>query len=65
MVDVPLLDRVKRIFSSPSDDNKVGNLDNKSEDDEDNESEEDESEESEESDEGDDEVELFLTKIKS
>ena len=58
--DVPLLDRVKGIFSSPSDEKKNGILDNTSEDEE-----SDESDESDESEEGDDEVELFLTKIKT
>ena len=60
--DVPLLDRMKGIFSSPSDEKKDGNLDNISESEE---SEEDESEEDESEEEGDDEVELFLTKIKT
>jgi len=65
--DVPLLDRMKGIFASPSDEKKDGNLDNisESEDEESDEESEDDGSDEDGSDEGDDEVELFLTKIKT
>ena len=60
--DVPLLDRMKGIFASPSDEKKDGNLDNISE----SEDEKDGSDDDGSDDDGsDDEVELFLTKIKT